>query len=84
MLLISPRSHCVSNGAVSGKQGTKSGAAVTMRAVKGSSGSLVSCEILTDVADCVSPAHPPGDLGPGHQAWPAGTWTCIGNRATLP
>ena len=40
MLLIPPRSHCVSNGAVTEKQGTKSIAAVFMGAVRGSLGPM--------------------------------------------
>ena len=66
MLLISPRSHCVSNGAVSGKQGTKSEAAVTARGRKRQF--WFPCE-LWDIDWCGSlrvtrPTHPE-TLDPG-------------------
>ena len=71
MLLIPPRSHCISNGAVTGKQGTKSLAAVSMRGCKRHFWSGVRCEILTDVTMwptvCHRPTHPETLDRPGHQ-----------------
>ena len=62
MLLIPPRSHCVSHGAVSGKQGTGSEAAVTIRGCKRQF--WFPCE-LWDIDWCHQ-AHPLRDLGAGH------------------
>ena len=71
MLLIPPRSHCISNGAVTGKQGTKSLAAVSMGGCKRHFWSGVRCEILTDVTMwptvCHRPTHPETLDRPGHQ-----------------